>query len=442
MHRRPAHRPRAVLIALGALLLTTVLAACGAATPPPAATPVALAATAAPPTVAPPTTIPATASPSPQPPATATATATITRAPASATPIPPTATATPRPPTATATTAPPTATRPPVAAAPPTTPVGGPPLTLADVFPPRDLDSLGLDPTRLRTLVATGDVIPARSVDTIIRKRGDDFAYPLAATKDLLRSGDLTVINLEAPLIERCPPHDEGFTFCGRPGFIAPLKDAGIDVATLENNHIGNYGMAGINETIQRLNQAGISWARRDRPAIVDMRGLKVGFLAFNGVGEEFDRDQIAAALRALRPQVDILAVAFHWGAEYVDVPTSAPGIAPDNPVAIAHLAVDNGADLVIGNHPHWVQAAETYKGKYITYAHGNFVFDQMWSYETRVGMVGRYTFYDNQLVRVEYVPVLIQNYAQPVRLQGQPAEQALSNMAAASRKLAARLDR
>ncbi len=442
LHRR-THRPLTALITLGALLLTATLAACASATPQPAATPVALAATTVPSTTAQPTAAPATALPapaSPSPPPTATSRpATATRAPASPTAVPPTATATPRPPT---TTAPPTATQPPVAAAPPATAMGRPPLTLDDVFPPRDLDSLGLDPSRLRTLIATGDVIPARSVDTIIRRRGDDFQYPLAATKDLLRSGDLTVINLEAPLIERCPPHDEGFTFCGRPGFIATLKDAGVDVATLENNHIGNYGMAGINETIQRLNQAGIAWARRDRPTIVDMRGLKVGFLAFNGVGEEFDRDQIADALRALRPQVDILAVAFHWGAEYVDVPRSAPGIAPDNPVAIAHLAVDNGADLVIGNHPHWVQAAETYKGKYITYAHGNFVFDQMWSYETRVGMVGRYTFYDDQLVRVEYVPVLIQNYAQPVPLRGQPAQQALDTMAAASRKLAAQLDR
>lgn len=436
----------------------TLLVVAVACMPPPspapsAATPIALAATAtsvsptAAPTIAPtqlpPTAPPTTATSAPTRTATSpplTATATVTAAPATATATP--TTAPPPPPTVTVSppSSPPPA--PTAAAAAPSRPAALPPLTLDEVFPPRKLDALGLDPSRLRTLIATGDVIPARSVDTIIRKRGDDFKYPLAATRDLLRSGDLTVIDLEAPIIERCPPHDEGFTFCGRPGFIPALKDAGVDVATLENNHIGNYGMAGINETIQRLSQAGIGWVRRDRPIIVDMRGLKVGILAFNGVGEEFDRDQVAASIRALRPQVDILAVAFHWGAEYVAVPTTAPGIAVDNPVAIAHLAVDNGADLVIGNHPHWVQAAETYKGKYITYAHGNFVFDQMWSYETRVGVVGKYTFYDNQLVRVEYVPTLIQNYAQPVLLSGQPAQQVLNNMAAASRELASQVGR
>ena len=57
----------------------------------------------------------------------------------------------------------------------------------------------------------------------------------------------------------------------------------------------------------------------------------------------------------------------------------------------IAHLGIDSGADLIIGNHPHWVQAVEVYKGKYITYAHGNYIFDQMWSYETRVGVIGKY---------------------------------------------------
>jgi len=125
-----------------------------------------------------------------------------------------------------------------------------------------------------------------------------------------------------------------------------------------------------------------------------------------------------------------------------------APGIADDNPVEIAHLAVDAGADLIIGNHPHWVQAVELYKGKhalsgaegYIAYAHGNFIFDQMWSYETRVGVIGRYTFYDDRLVRVEYIPTLIQDYAQPVPLQGADAQAVLDGMKVASEQLAATL--
>jgi len=321
-------------------------------------------------------------------------------------------------------------------------------LTLADIFPPRDLSSLDLDPSRLRTVIATGDVIPARYTDVTIRSHNDDFLYTVAATKEITSGADLTVINLEAPLMEACPYHDEGFTFCGRPGFVAALQAAGVDVATLENNHIGNYGDRGIEETVRHLEAGGIRWADRQTPAVFDVRGLKFGFLAFNGVIGTIDRQAIVDQIKKLRPQVDVLAVSFHWGAEYVSLPQVAPGIADDNPVEIAHLAVDAGADLIIGNHPHWVQAVELYKGKhalsgaagYIAYAHGNFIFDQMWSYETRVGVIGRYTFYDDRLVRVEYIPTLIQDYAQPVLLQGAEAQAVLDGMKAASQQLAATL--
>ncbi len=332
------------------------------------------------------------------------------------------------------------------------TPVSIPPLTIGDVFPPRDLSGYGLDPARIRTLIATGDVIPARYTDFTIRNHGDDFLYTVSATADIVSAADVTVVNLEAPLVDYCPVHVEGFTFCGRPGFIAALQAAGVDVATLENNHIGNYGRPGIDETIQHLEAGAIKWADRANAAIVDVRGLKFGFLAFNGVIEVFDRKAMVAQIRALRPAVDVLAVSFHWGAEYAALPGVAPGVADDNPVDIAHLAVDSGADLIIGNHPHWVQAVEVYKGKparsgspepaegYIAYAHGNYIFDQMWSYETRVGVIGKYTFYDDQLVAVEYTPTLIQDYARPVPMEGAERQAVLDGMKAASEQLAASL--
>lgn len=314
------------------------------------------------------------------------------------------------------------------------------PLTLADIFPPRDLSALPLDPSRLRTLVATGDVMPGRYVDIVIRSRGDDFLYPLAASRETLAAADLTVVNLEAPLIADCPPHESGFVLCGRPGFAEALKAAGVDVATLENNHIGNYGRRGIAETVEHLERAGIAWADRSTPAVLEVRGLRFGFLAFNGVGGRFDHDGMAQAIRALRPRVEVLIVALHWGAEYVRIPQPAPGIAEDDPVEVAHRAIDAGADLVIGNHPHWVQAVEIYRGKLIAYSHGNFIFDQMWSHETRVGVMGRYTFYDEVLAGVEFIPVLIEDYAQPRPLEGEEAQAVLDDMREASLELAGRL--
>jgi poly-gamma-glutamate synthesis protein (capsule biosynthesis protein) len=125
-----------------------------------------------------------------------------------------------------------------------------------------------------------------------------------------------------------------------------------------------------------------------------------------------------------LRSQVDILVVAFHWVAEYAALPMQA-ALAADDPVELGHRAVDAGADLIIGNHPHWVQGLELYAQKLITYAHGNFIFDQMWSYETRVSVIGRYTFYDNILVGVTFMPTLVVDYAQPVLLEGRSARRA-----------------
>ena len=247
----------------------------------------------------------------------------------------------------------------------------------------------------------------------------------------------MTVVNLEAPLIGIAPCTREGFVFCGRPGFTDALVAAGVDVVTIENNHIGNWGLDGVVETVEHLEAAGMVWVDRQTPAIVDVRGLKFGFLAFNGVIEVFDRAAMVDRIEALRPQVDVLAVSYHWGEEDVSLPTVAPGIAADDPVAIAHLAIDAGADLVIGNHPHWVQAIEVYEGKYIAYAHGNYIFDQMWSYETRVGVIGKYTFYDDQLIGVEYIPTLIENAAQPVPMVGEERQAVLDGMLDATQQLA-----
>ena len=315
-----------------------------------------------------------------------------------------------------------------------TPPEAVPPLTLDGIFDSTaDRGALKLDPAKLRTIVATGDVIPARRVDQQIRLRGNDFAYPLSGTADILRQADLTVVNLEAPLIEDCPPHEEGFVFCGQPGFAAALASAGVDIATLENNHIGNYGPEGLDATKGLLTSEGIAWADAFTPAVLEVRGLRFAFVAFNGVGGSFDRELIGRQIAAAREQADVVIAAFHWGAEYVTIPQAAPGIANDNPVEIAHLAVDAGADLVVGNHPHWVQGLEVYKDKLIAYAHGNFIVDQMWSRETTIGVIGRYTFYDTKLVDAEFLPVIIEDSARPRPLEGAEAQAVLEGMRQAS---------
>lgn len=308
------------------------------------------------------------------------------------------------------------------------------PLTIERVFGSDHSLPTGLNPDDLRVLIITGDVIPARGVNIEAIRRG--WTYPWQETMEFLKTGDLTIINLEAPLLKNCPVMGEGFKFCGDARNIEGFVAAGVDMASLENNHITNFGFQGLNETISLLESRGIAWGRRDHLGIKEVRGLKFGLLGFNGIGEVIDREEMVVEIKKARPQVDILMAEFHWGKEYERLPKTDGGIAPDDPREIAHLAVDSGVDLVIGNHPHWTQGVEFYKDRFIPYAHGNFIFDQMWSEETRIGVVGKYTFYKNKLVDVQFLPTKLYNYSQPRFLEGAEATAVLAEMKKASLEL------
>jgi poly-gamma-glutamate synthesis protein (capsule biosynthesis protein) len=175
--------------------------------------------------------------------------------------------------------------------------------------------------------------------------------------------------------------------------------------------------------------------------AVIDVRGVKFGFIGFNGVGRAIDKTAVKEGIARARQQADVVVAQFHWGKEYERQPLADPGVpTPDDPVAMGHAAIDWGADIVIGNHPHWYQGIEVYHGKLITYAHGNFVFDQMWSEETREGVIGTYTFYGTQLVAASWKPTRIYDYGQPVFMNEKDAAAALQTMEAASDELAQRL--
>jgi len=314
-----------------------------------------------------------------------------------------------------------------------------PPLSLASAFGAEKPDLSLLDQSKLRVLIATGDVIPAREVNYQVLLH-HDFLYPWRQTADYLKTGDLLFINLETPLLKSCPTTRSGFTFCGDARSIAGLDYAGVNVANLANNHSTNYGVRGTSETIALLASHGIGVSGNGLSVVRDIRGIKFGFIGFNGVGTHIDRAALKREIDVIRPLCDVLVVAFHWGKEYELIPTTAPGLAPDDPRDIGHLTIDLGADLVVGNHPHWVQPIEIYHNRLIAYAHGNFIFDQMWSQDTREGVVGRYTFYGTQLVRVDYKPLKIDGYAQPRWLDDSTGEgkAIIDRMAKASEQIAA----
>jgi hypothetical protein len=314
------------------------------------------------------------------------------------------------------------------------------PLTLQQIFSARPASLGGYDRRKLWTLIATGDVIPARTVNYKMVTLGD-FTGPFRPTGAYLRTGDVTLSNLEAPLIDGCPVTDAGMSFCGDPRDVRGLQYAGIDTACTANNHIGNYGDQGIQSTWSRLRAAGIGYCGLGKVDHKRVRGTTVAFLAYNCVGNRFDYAGARQEIRAARQTANLVIVSVHSGKEYVSLPATSPGVADDDPIKVAHWIMDSGADLIIGNHPHHVQGVEIYHGKLITYAHGNFVFDQMFDDPggggVKQGVVGTYTFYGSRLVAVRYRPVHIYDYWQPRWAVPAEAQQILRDMLRSSQQLA-----
>lgn len=283
------------------------------------------------------------------------------------------------------------------------------------------------------TVLATGDVLPARSVNQKTTSM-QDFTWPFAQTADFLKTADITMINLETPLVPNCPVRTDGMVFCGDQRNIAGLKLAGIDVVNYANNHAGNAGKEGVVQTNNLLTQQGFLVTGIQQPVYQTVKGIKFAYLGYNDVEKygfvaDVEDQRITNEVTEARKNADIVIVQFHWGEEYRYQPTA-------RQKELGHRVIDLGADLVIGNHPHWIEPVEWYKDKLIMYSHGNFVFDQMWSEETRQGVVGRYVFQGKNLVDVSFFPVYIENYGQPRWMAGTEKEKILNILKTESEKL------
>jgi hypothetical protein len=333
-------------------------------------------------------------------------------------------------------------------ATPSPTPTPVPRLTLSGLFHPTGQPPA--DPAHEWTLIATGDTIPARLVNSEVTRRGD-FLWPFRPTADYVKNADVTFVNLETPLLSGCPIRTTGLVFCGDTRFVNGLTAIGTRVANLANNHV--YAGPDTQRTADLLQQHGIpSVTNLGPPVILDVKGHKVAFVGCNAVtgGPPVDREALKAVIQHARSQADVVIVQFHWGKEYERQPLIAPGIAPDDPIELGHLAVDAGADLVIGNHPHWVQGVEVYKDHLITYAHGNYVFDQVncvpgigadyrtyCSDDTRTSVVGTYTFQDAHVVGATWKPTFVDTSLQTQWADPTRSAQVLKTMEDASAALA-----
>ncbi len=311
------------------------------------------------------------------------------------------------------------------------------------------------DPSTTWTLFAGGDIMLDRGVYLTLKKKGADFPFdggtaeitgrckdcsPLGwdtpytnrtgnkgVVRDLIESADIAVANFENPAPNNPRFHASGTNFSADPRFIDGLANAGIDYVSLANNHIRDAGATGLLQTITNVKKRGIAYSGAGKnakaartPAILEAAGTKVAILGYDAIagGYHATATRVGSAglsAKAVKADVakaraagaDLVIVYPHWGTEYDPTPFA-------NQKKLAEMIIDNGADMVIGNHAHWAAAMEVYKGKPIWYALGNFVFDQTWSEPTMEGITLELTFRGKDLVQVRIRPHIILDKAQP----------------------------
>ena len=281
------------------------------------------------------------------------------------------------------------------------------------------------------TVVAVGDIMLSRHVGTKIRQ-ANDTTLPFKYTADVLKNGDITFANLESPFYDQGGPITEGMVFKAEPNTIEGLVFAGIDIVSLANNHFGNQGNKGMIYTFDWLKSHNISYSgggnnisEAKKCTIIEKNGLNFCFLSYvdmtatgtpeiytadekyPGLNPYYDSSNIEQDISSAKNIADVVVVSFHWGVEYQKNQNQ-------RQIDIAHRAIDSGASLIIGHHPHVTEPYEQYKNGYIFYSLGNFVFDQMWSEETRKGEIATISFKGKEIENIKVTPIMIYNYNQP----------------------------
>lgn len=253
------------------------------------------------------------------------------------------------------------------------------------------------------TLAFMGDIMLDRGVESSVLKNfaGDYSALFEKIDAKFLKNTDIAFANLEGTTSNQGVDQKNLYSFRMNPSVVPALAGAGFDVLSLANNHVGDWGRNAYTDTLSRLKEneihytgGGLNETEAETPIIIEKYGKKIGFLGFSDVGPSWmeAKNETAGLLLAndsrfdeiisnATKQVDFLIVSFHWGDEYKDKHNIRQEY-------LAHRAVDNGAKIVIGHHPHVAQDTEVYKNSYIAYSLGNFIFDQKFSTATMQGML------------------------------------------------------
>ena len=226
------------------------------------------------------------------------------------------------------------------------------------------------------TISAVGDCTLATDVnakgsgsfEAEVEKVNSDYSYFLSDAKKYFENDDLTIVNFEGTLSEQGKRQSKQFAFRGKPEYVNILTSSSVEAANLANNHSRDYGDVSYDDTIATLEKEGIACFNGTKTALVEKNGVNIGLVGIYALTDS-GKKQLEPAMEAIKSQnPDIIIVSFHWGAEKAKAPNSTQK-------KLAYQAVDLGADLVIGHHPHVLQGIEKYNGTYILYSLGNFCF-------------------------------------------------------------------
>ncbi|MCK4525473.1 MAG: CapA family protein [Candidatus Andersenbacteria bacterium] len=290
-------------------------------------------------------------------------------------------------------------------------------------------------------MIAVGDIMLSRAVEQKMIQK-NDYKYPFLETADVTKSGDIVFGNLETSIISGRIIQDNEMIFRADPKSVEGLKFAGFNILNLANNHIMNFGKSGLESTIKILDEnnilhIGAGTGKEDIYSSVkkEIKGTKFAFLGFTYNSDQrrlpnsnvygvanMEIEKMKECVRKAKLENDIVIVSMHAGTEY----KISSSYFQEN---FARNAIDAGADLIIGHHSHVVQNVEKYKEGYILYSLGNFVFDQMWSNETRLGVIAEIVFRDKKIDNINFIPVKIYDYSQPAILEGKEAEMILERL-------------
>ncbi len=299
-------------------------------------------------------------------------------------------------------------------------------------------DESNITQTKITTIGHTGSMIPARLVEYYIRNKfNGDFKRLFLTTKPLFDSMDFVSSTFEAPVLGKGQPCIKCMQFVGADDFINAIEYSGIDFFSLASNHIMDGGVEALSNTQRKLSEINIKYTGASvinnddaaKPVLVEINGLKIAYLAFNDTpGREqwagknypgsanisdWEIDENGNTIkyepnieriqyfmqRAKDLNPDLVVVIMHWGGiEYTPQPT-------DYTRLLAYLLIENGADIIFGDHPHWVQEIEYIQGKPVFYSVGNFIFDQDWSIETMQGMTIEVTLYGHKVINYKLHP-------------------------------------